>query len=492
MAASAYALASWASPVTSVLWLPGVLALVATVAGMIADMTGHARRGLVIVALGLAGATMLTIGLAISGVAQPETAFAVLAGVLVGGGSFAGVASVVYGTAFLALSTGMHGVPEDRRVGTAALIALSAVACQVLIGAGDVLVLFLALEIVALAGYAMVASAGNRRSDEAAMRYFVQGAVASGLLVYGIAVLVGLHGGVTSSSGLYEAVASDPIGVGVLPFVLVLAALAFKAGAFPFHSWVPDAYETAPAGVTSFLASGPKAAVLTAMLVVFGRSFWAQDAFTDAHALIGILAAGSIVFGNFGALGQRDLGRMLGYSGIAQVGYALVGVAAGVSTVPLFASAYALAVAVAFACAETLRRLRPEWDGSVEGLAGAARTSPALALALTVSMLSLTGIPLTAGFVGKFFVFYAAAQSGLTWLVVIGALGSVVSFAYYGRVIKVMYLDDTAGETSGAGETEDAARVRVWPIALVTAVILAIGIMPLALDFQGLLRFFGV
>ncbi|MHB1340335.1 MAG: NADH-quinone oxidoreductase subunit N [Coriobacteriia bacterium] len=502
--------AVWASPVTRLLWLPGAIVLAAALLGMVADMTGRTRPGLAVIAAGLGAAVTLTLGNALAGVASPDEAFSVVFGLIVGGGSFAGIASVVYGVALLSLSTGLHSVTEAKRVPVAALVAFGAVACQVFMGSGDVLVLFLGLEIVALVGYALVSSAGTRRADEAAMRYFVQGAVATGLFAYGIAVIVGSHGGLTFSSDLYTKVAADPLMAGMLPFTLVLGALAFKAGAFPFHSWAPDAYETAPAGVATFLAAGPKLAAITALLVLYGRSFWAQEAFTDAHALIGIIAAASIIFGNLGALKQSDVGRMLGYSGIAQVGYALVGVGAGLSSVPLLAASYAIAVAVAFACVETYRRMNPAWDGSVAGLAGAGSVAPGLAFAMTVAMLSLTGIPLTAGFVGKFFVFFNAVQSGLEWLVLIGVLGSVVSFAYYGRVIRALYLDE-AGEpvpvepipgepvpvepvpTQEADEPVEAPmHARTWPAIAAAVLLLAIGTMPLALGFEGLLRYFGV
>lgn len=506
MSAYAYDMARWATPVTGILWLPGLVALAGALLGMFADMAGRTRLGLKAIALGLTGAGVLTFGSALYGVAEPDKAFSVVFKVLVGGGSFAGIACVVYGTALLAVSTGLHSVAEPRRVPVAALIAFSATACQVLMGAGDVLVLFLALEIVALAGYALVSSAGTDRSDEAAMRYFVQGAVATGLFAYGIAVLVGAHGGFSFSSELYTAVAADSAPMAILPFVLILAAMAFKAGAFPFHAWAPDAYETAPPGAVAFLSAGPKAAVITALIIVYGRSFWAQEAFTDAHILIGVMAAGSIIYGNLAALRQRDIGRMLGYSGIAQVGYALIGVMAGVSSATLLAASYAIAVAVAFACVEAYRRIDPAWDGSIAGLAGAGRRSPATAFAMTVAMLSLTGIPLTAGFVGKFFVFFNAVQNGLEWLVIIGAIGSVVSFGYYGRVIRAMYLDEESDmdpETGDAEATEaqratdengpvGERRPRVWPAVAAAILVLVIGTLPLAYGFTGLLRFFGV
>ncbi|MEN6430686.1 MAG: NADH-quinone oxidoreductase subunit N, partial [Coriobacteriales bacterium] len=461
--------ARWAAPVTSILWLPGALALAGAVLGMTADMTGRSRLGLAIVTTGTALAAVLTLGSAFLGMAAPDEAFSVVFGAVVGGGSFSAMAFVVYGVALMALSTGLRSVSDARRVPAAALMAISAVAGQVAMGSGDMLVLFVAIEMLALAGYALVSASANRRADEAAMRYFVQGAVSTGLFAYGVAVLIGAHGGVSFSADLYDAVASDPLLLATLPFVLVLVSMTFKAGAFPFHSWVPDAYETAPASLAGFLASGPKAAVLTALVVVFGRSFWAQEAFSDLHGLIGVLAAGSIIFGNLAALKQRDVGRMLGYSGIAQVGYALVGVTAMAPSTTLFATSYAIAISVAFTCLDAYRRLQPDWDGSIEGLAGAGRRSPGVAFAMTAAMLSLTGIPLTAGFVGKFFVFLNSLDSGLLWLVVLGAAGSVVSFGYYGKVIRAMYLEDTEGDEQSADvgirapEPAAGERPRVWP-----------------------------
>ncbi|MGB4592777.1 MAG: NADH-quinone oxidoreductase subunit N [Coriobacteriia bacterium] len=506
MSAYAFDAARWAVPVTGIIWLPGLIALAGALLAMFADMAGRTRLGLKAVALGLTGAVVLTFGNALYGVAEPDKAFSVVFKVLVGGGSFAGMACVVFGTALLAVSTGLHSIAEPRRVPVAVLIAFSATACQVLMGAGDVLVLFLALEMVALAGYALVSSAGTDRSDEAAMRYFVLGAVSTGLFAYGIAVLVGGHAGFSLASDLYSAVAADSGPMAILPFVLILAAMAFKAGAFPFHAWAPDVYETAPPGAVAFLAAGPKAAVITALVIVYGRSFWAQEAFTDAHVLIGVMAAGSIIYGNLAALRQHDVGRMLGYSGIAQVGYALIGVTVGVPSVTLLAASYAMAVAIAFACVEVYRRIDPGWDGTIAGLAGAGRRSPSVAFAMTVAMLSLTGIPLTAGFVGKFFVFFNAVQSGLVWLVIIGGIGSVVSFGYYGRVIRALYLDEEREASPEADDAEPTGvytravevdpagerRPRVWPAVVTAVVVLAIGTLPLAYGFAGLMRFFGV
>jgi NADH-quinone oxidoreductase subunit N len=210
----------------------------------------------------------------------------------------------------------------------------------------------------------------------------------------------------------------------------------------------------------------------------------------------GVLAAASIIFGNFVALRQTSYLRMLGYSGIAQVGYALVAVAvAGAAptqavfqAAAVLVAAYAVAVSGAFMLAEAVRRMRPEWDGSISGLAGLGREKALLGIASAVIMFSLTGIPLTAGFWGKLQVFGLAIQGGYEWLAVIGVLGSVVSFGYYGSVLRSMYFDD-APAVAREGETP-RARAATFVVVLTGLALLVVGVLPLVTGLAPLLTFF--
>jgi NADH-quinone oxidoreductase subunit N len=410
------------------------------------------------------------------------------------GGGFAGLAAVVYVVGALACATGLVTVPEGRRPGTAALVAFAAAASQVLMGAADMVVLLVALEIVAVASYAMVASAGSSRSQESATRYFVQGGVATGLLVFALAVLSGAHGGATSFVLVAESMSGETPRFAALGVLLLVSALAFKSGAFPFHSWVPDAYETTPSGAASFLAAGPKAAalgVLVVVMAVFGR---AEQLAALSSAYL-VIALGSLLVGTFGALRQRSFGRMLGYSAVAQVGYAVIGLISDPGVVPLFAATYALGVTAAFVSAEAVGRVQGGWDGSIAGLAGLSRRSPVLATTLTVSMLSLTGIPLTAGFVGKLFVFLRAVDTGWVWLALAGAVASVVSFGYYGAVIRVVFFGEATNGVSPRlekGQSNPPARRPALAALAAAGLVILLGIVPLVSGFAGVLRVFGL
>ena len=374
---------------------------------------------------------------------------------------------------------------------TAALGAFTLAASMLAIAATDLLTLALALEIMALAAYGLVALAGTDRAREAATKYFVQGAVATGLLVLALGVLFARGGGSLSYAVAQGGgVGSFPESTALLGFALLTCVLAFKSGAFPFHSWAPDAYETSERPVAALLASVPKVAVIAAMVYVFlppqaavlSTPEWISPV---PRLLFAVLALASIVFGNVAALRQRSLTRMLAYSGIAQVGYALVGIAAGRGAATIvFAGLYGLGAAGAFLVAEAVHEGDPQWDGSIAGLAGLSRRRPALSAALAALMLSLTGIPLFGGFVGKLGVFAGAAGS-LTWLAVAGVIGSVVSFGYYGSVLRAAYLAEEGEPTAEAVATSSgpAALVAI-SLAVLTVVF---GLVPVLFGTRWLL-----
>lgn len=484
---------SWAAPALLLEWPAFALAALGALTALVLDMGRLRRVAPVVTAVLLVAAGLVAYARALLPAAAGGGVGSLGELVIVGGG-FAGLAAVVYVVGALACATGLHTVPEARRAGVAALVAFAAAASQVLMGAADMVVLLVSLEIVAVASYALVASAGSHRSQESSTRYFVQGGVATGLLVFALAVLSGAHGGLTSFMAIAESMAGATPRFAVLGVLLLVSGLAFKSGAFPFHSWVPDAYETTPPGAAAFLAAGPKAAALGALVVataVLGR---AEQLASLSSAYV-VIALGSLLVGTFGALRQRSFGRMLGYSAVAQVGYAVVGLVGDPGVVPLFAATYALGVTAAFVSAEAIARLDGGWDGSIAGLAGLSRRAPVLATTLTVSMLSLTGIPLTAGFVGKLFVFLRAIDTGWTWLALVGAVASVVSFGYYGSVIKAVFFSEVTRELPASAEAdyaEPAAR-RARLVPLVAAGLVAVlGVLPLVTGFGGVLRVFGL
>jgi NADH-quinone oxidoreductase subunit N len=497
--------------VTTASWLllsPVLLALASALAGLIVDAVVSPRAALFVTSVGLAASA----GLSAWASTQPTAA---VAGVFALGGTPAFAGIFVCGLAALALIAGRRLAKQPHAGQIAALVAFSAAGSAALLGAIDLAVFVVVLELISLAGYALVASARTDRAYEAAMKYFVQGAVATGLLAYGTAILFGVFGGSLRYVILQQRVAAAPAS-SALPtaVVLLLAALAFKLGAFPFHSWAPDAYETAPPVVAAYLASVPKLAALLALMLVLMDVFAGRAAVWSP--LVAGLAVASIVFGNLAALRQVSFRRMLAYSGIAQIGYAFVGVAVGAAPlVLLFGMVYVLAAAGAFLAAEAAGE-GVTWDGTISSLSGLGRRRPVLAASLAVCLLSLTGIPLTAGFWGKFLVFGAASATNMLWLAVVGVLGSVVSFGYYGGVLRAVYLDDPAeapepapsrevlepavdevgellprsvGAMAADDPDEPAAAGGTWPVTLIAAILLIAGIAPLFSGLQALLFF---
>lgn len=492
---------------TSDAWfaLSPVLAAVAGgILAMLADAFVSRRAAVVASALGL----LVAAGLALY--TYLEVAATRISLALLGAGNFASAAVVIFALSALSVIGGARSLTlREPGGGVAALIAFAAAGCVLLASSLDLTMSLIALEIVAVCGYALVASARTPRSAEAAMKYAIQGAVATGLFLLGLAI----HVGVLAGSGDFVA-GSKSVESNMLPaavtMTLLFAAYAFKLGAVPFHSWAPDAFETAPPSASAFMASAPKFAAAYGLFLILAVTFepFANGPLNPA-IVIAAIAALSVVLGNLAALRQTSYTRMLGYSGIAQVGYALIGMTIGqVAFAPsLFLLAvYGLAVVGAFLVADAMSTVRPGWNGGVAGLAGLGRTRPVLALATSVLMFSLTGIPLTAGFWGKLFVFYTASASGYTWLVVIGLLGSVVSFGYYGRVLRTMYFDELSAAEPEAlpelPECDDPApleqsgpprfTIAEFAIALCALGILALGVAP-ALTPSGIepfLRFF--
>jgi NADH-quinone oxidoreductase subunit N len=358
---------------------------------------------------------------------------------------------------------------------TAALGALSLSASLVVVAAQDLLALVIGLEAMALAAYALVALGGSDRSREAAMKYFIQGAAATGLLILSIGILL-ISGGASGFAGLWDiGAASAPTPAMLLAWALLLCVFAFKAAAFPFHSWAPDAYQTADPPVAALLASAPKVAVVVAAAYLFVPVASGEMAGVSPlpAGVFAVLAVGSIVFGNLVALRQTSLARMLAYSGIAQVGYALVGFATGSgASVSLFMVVYGLAAAGAFLAVQAIAEGDPGWDGAIGGLAGLSRRMPVVAASLVVLMMSLTGMPLFAGFVGKLAVFGTAIGTW-TWLAVLGMLGSVVSFGYYGSVLRAAYLlEPKEAAPAGSPPWGPAALA----VAIAAALVVALGI----------------
>ena len=322
------------------------------------------------------------------------------------------------------------------------VVLLSVTGMMVMVSARDLISLYLGIELMSLSLYVIAAiDRENLRSTEAGLKYFVLGALSSGMLLYGASLIYGFTGTV-SFAGI-AAVAKEPsIGL-IFGIVFLFAGLAFKVSAVPFHMWTPDVYEGAPTPVTAFFAAAPKVAAIALFCRVAVSSFPAIA--LQWQQIVVFIAIASMVLGAFAAIGQRNIKRLMAYSSIGHVGYALVGLApgtaAGVSGVLIYMSIYLAMTLGTFACIIAMRR-----DGGqvedIEQLAGLARTQPAMAFVLAALLFSLAGIPPLAGFFAKFYVFLAAVEGKFYTLAVIGVLASVVGAYYYLRIVKIMYIDE--------------------------------------------------
>jgi NADH-quinone oxidoreductase subunit N len=324
------------------------------------------------------------------------------------------------------------------------LILLSTTGMLMLISAADLIALYLGLELMSLALYVVAAS--NRdsvRSTEAGLKYFVLGALSSGMLLYGASLIYGFTGTV-SFAGIAQAAKQGSIGL-TFGLVFLFAGFCFKVSAEPFHMWTPDVYEGAPTPVTAFFASAPKIAAMAIFVRAPIMAF--PDITPQWQQIIVFVAIASMVLGSFAAIGQKNIKRLMAYSSIGHMGFALVGLAAGtpegVQGVVVYMAIYLAMTLGTFAAILTMRR-NGEMVEEIADLSGLARTHPTIAFFLAMMMFSLAGIPPLAGFFAKYYVFTAAINAGLYALAVIGVLASVVGAYYYLAIVKVMYMDEAA------------------------------------------------
>jgi NADH-quinone oxidoreductase subunit N len=326
------------------------------------------------------------------------------------------------------------------------LALLATAGMGMMISANDLIALYLGLELQSLALYVMAAiRRDDLRSSEAGLKYFVLGALSSGMLLYGASLLYGFTGS-TSFAGIAAAAAQPGAGENIgliIGLVFLLVGIAFKVSAVPFHMWTPDVYEGAPTPVTAFFASAPKVAAMALFMRVALESFagikpqWQQ--------VVTALAIASMVLGAFAAIGQTNIKRLLAYSAIGNIGYALIGLAAGspegARGVIIYLVIYVAMTLGAFACVLAMRRPAGMVE-DIDELSGLAQNNLAMATILAILMFSLAGIPPLAGFFAKFYVFVAAVKEGLWALAIIGVLASVVGAYYYVRIVKIMFFDE--------------------------------------------------
>lgn len=323
------------------------------------------------------------------------------------------------------------------------LILLATVGMMAMVSANDLIALYLGLELQSLALYVIAAFQRDTvRSTEAGLKYFVLGALSSGMLLYGASLVYGFAG-TTSFPGLAAVFNSGNASVGaVVGLVFVIAGLAFKVSAVPFHMWTPDVYEGAPTPVTALFSVAPKIAAIALFVSVMVGPF--RDLLKQWQQVVVLVSIASMVLGAFAAIGQRNIKRLMAYSSIGHVGYILLGLAAGtedgVRGILIYVAIYMVMNLGTFAVILSMRRHNVMVE-EISDLAGLSRSQPLMALALAVFMFSMAGIPPLAGFFGKLYIFMPAIDAGLVIPAVIGVVSSVVSAYYYLRIIKVAYFD---------------------------------------------------
>lgn len=335
------------------------------------------------------------------------------------------------------------------------LVLFAALGMGIMVSATDLLTLYIGLELNSLASYVLASILRNDdRSAESGLKYFVLGSLASGILLYGVSLTYGFTG-TTNFDGIRLALAHHGLGTGAtFGLVFVLAGLAFKISAAPFHMWTPDVYEGAPTPVTAFFATAPKAAALTLMMRVSLEAYGAQPGAWQQIIIFAALL--SIVIGALGAIGQTNIKRLMAYSSINNVGFMLVGLACanqpGAAAVLVYLAIYVAMSVAGFVAILMLRDANGEQVEAISDLAGLSKTRPGLALALACVMLSLAGLPPLLGFWGKFVVFQAAVQAHLVALGSIAIAASVIGAFYYLKVVKVLYFDEAADKVKGSSD----------------------------------------
>jgi len=389
-------------------------------------------------------ALLVVAGIAVAG--MPDDRVVIFNGSFVvdGFAKFLKILVVVGSIGTLWISGDFLAGPDRRKFEYPVLILLATTGMLLLISAGDLIALYLGFELMSLGLYVVAAfDRDNLGSTEAGLKYFVLGALSSGMLLYGASLIYGFTGTV-KFAGIAQEAANGGIGV-TIGLVLLFAGLCFKVSAVPFHMWTPDVYQGAPTPITAFFASAPKVAAIAVFMRV---SFSAFPAIMEQwQQIIVFVAIASMALGSFAAIGQRNIKRLMAYSSIGHMGFALIGLAAGTSEgiqgVLVYMAIYVAMTLGTFACIISMRRNQKPFE-EITDLSGLARTNPAQAFILAMLLFSMAGVPPMAGFFAKFYVFLAAVKSGMFTLAVLGILASVVGCYYYLLIVKIMYFDDPA------------------------------------------------
>ncbi len=433
-----------------------VLSLSGLVLLLVAAWAGDRSASLISVLACIAlGACFFLVAPAVcAGAARPDT---VAFGGQFRADAFAGFAKLmIYAAsgAALVVAPAFFGRTGQMRAEYPVLVLFAALGMSVMVSAGDLMTLYIGLELNSLSAYVMAAFLkGDTRSAEAGLKYFVLGALASGILLFGMSLTYGFTG-TTSFEGIRAALSGELSTGALFGLVFVLAGLAFKISAVPFHMWTPDVYEGAPTPVTLFFASAPKVAAVALLARVTFEAFGAQ---ADAwRQIVTFAALASIVVGALGAIGQSNIKRFLAYSSINNVGFILVGLATGTaegaSAMLVDLAIYVPMTVGSFVAVLMLKDENGEPIEAIADMAGLSRTRPALAWCLAVLMFSLAGIPPLFGFWGKLVVFQAAMQADLIALATLAIAASVIGAFYYIKIVKIMFFDEPADTIRGRSD----------------------------------------
>ena len=387
---------------------------------------------------------------------------------------FAKVAILLSAAAVLAMSVEYMERRDLLRFEYPMLITLATVGMMVMVSAGDFMTLYMGLELQSLAVYVVAAIRRDSvRSTEAGLKYFVLGALSSGLMLYGISLIYGFAGTTLFAGVFATQVTAMPLGV-LFGLVFVISGLAFKVSAAPFHMWTPDVYEGSPTPVTAFFATAPKVAAMALFARVVHDAFGLS--IDDWQQVLALLSVASMLLGSVAAIGQRDIKRLMAYSSIAHMGYALMGLAAG-SAFGVQAMLIYMAIYVTMNVGTFAFILSMERDGrpvaEIDALQGYAKYEPTRALAMLVLMFSMAGVPPLVGFFAKFYVLRAAWEGGLPWLAIIGVLASVIGAFYYLRIVYYMYFGEDREALDRSGNLVQ------WGLLVASAVVMVAGVVNL-------------
>lgn len=373
------------------------------------------------------------------------------------------------------ISMGYKALNEEYMGEYYFLLLNAAIAMLLAVSSDNLLMIYISLEMLSLISYILAAFLKHDPlSSEGALKYFLFGALSTGIMLYGISLVYGLFG-TTDLSLISSAVKAGQVNVFValILLILILAGISFKCALVPFHMWAPDAYEGAPTAITAFISAGPKAVGFAILLRIFTKNFF--PLYVNWSGMIMLISIFTMTIGNVIAISQDNIKRMLAYSSIAQAGYILigfvVGTASGMEGVMYYILAYALMNLGAFGCVVLVSN--SVGSDAIEDYAGLSKKSPVGAFMLTIFLLSLAGVPPLAGFLGKFMVFAAAIQSKFILLAIAGAVNSVIAAYYYMRVIKYMYLDEP--KTASAEQRSLPLQIA---LAIVMAGVLIAGLYP--------------